>query len=76
MNRSSLTFGSSGSWQKAETETVEVHPLRRYGDDFLAGFGACARDIVAGTVRESFGSFAATAWAAGYRAGVREWREG
>jgi len=66
--RSSIVFGSSGSWQRAETS--EIHPLSRFKDDFLAGFGASARDLARGVPRHTFGSYALTAYALGYRAGL------
>lgn len=68
MPRSSITFGSSGSWQRAET--AAVHPLRSFRDDFLKGFGAAAADISRGVPRHTFGSYAITAYALGYRAGL------
>lgn len=73
MPRSSLTFGSgSGAWQRAPTRDLKEHPLKAWRRDYLAGFTQAARDIAAGTPRGSFGSFAATAYAAGYRDGVQE----
>lgn len=69
MQRSSLTFGSSGSWQRAETIEVDL-PLRKFKQDFLSGFGASARDLARGVPRRTFGSYALTAYALGYRAGL------
>lgn len=69
MARSSMTFGSSGSWQRAETIEVE-HPLQKFKRDFLSGFGASARDLALGVPRRAFGSYALTAYALGYRAGL------
>lgn len=64
--------------QTLTTKNVRVRPLSplaQYRRDYLAGFRDGAGDVKAGQERLTFGSFAATAYAAGYRDAVNTARE-
>ena len=69
MSRTSITFGSSASWKPVP---VQEHPLVEWEREYVAGFTEAAKDIAAGKVRITFGSFAISGFATGYRAGIRE----
>lgn len=72
-----ITFKPGGTYDQSRTatrETVTMYDARRkFRVDYLRGWGAAARDIELGlTIRGSFGSFAFTAYALGYRAAIAE----
>jgi hypothetical protein len=70
------TFKPGGRYDQRQTLTTGVlarslTPLDEYKVGFLRGFRDGARDLSADKVRVTFGSFAVTAYAAGYRAAIQ-----
>ena len=70
------TFTPGGAYTPLGTTQRIVMKIedqrKRWLSDYLKGFAQSARDIAAGKVRQSFGSFAITGFASGYQAGVKE----
>ena len=70
------TFRPGEPYDQSRTATTKtlppVDPRRAWRRGYLEGWADAARDIKAGCPRQSFGSFATTAYAAGYQACVKE----
>jgi len=60
--------GTTGTLRPVKIED----PRLAWKRGFLKGYADGARDFIAGKPRRAFGSFAITAYAAGYRAAVDE----
>lgn len=80
MSKQGCTFEPGGRYDQTRTATRITVPIRTaqedpratYDREWLAGYRDAVRDLGAGKARSTFGSFAATARAQGYKAAMKE----